>query len=115
MISDVLIQVNVAGEKSKFGINPKDVEKFLRIISQWKNIRVRGLMNIAPLVDNPETVRRYFKEMKKIFIDITNKSIDNIHMDYLSMGMSNDFEIAIQEGSNMVRIGSAIFTQNSIG
>lgn len=108
-VVDVLVQINISGEESKFGIAPQHVEEFLREIACKPNIKVKGLMTIAPLVENPEEVRCYFKEMKKIFIDIKRKSIDNICMDYLSMGMSNDFEVAIQEGSNMVRIGSAIF------
>ncbi len=108
-IVDVLVQVNVSGEESKFGIPPERTEEFLRRVSEKSNIRVRGLMTIAPLVDDPEKTRPYFRKMYEIFIDIKRKTINNISMDYLSMGMSNDFEVAIQEGSNMVRIGTAIF------
>lgn len=106
---DVLVQVNVAGEESKYGIHPSETFDFLHELSRMKNIRVKGLMTIAPLVENPEEVRYVFRELNKIFIDIKRKNIDNIDMAFLSMGMSNDFEIAIEEGSNMVRIGSAIF------
>lgn len=108
-VMDVLIQVNVAGEQTKFGIAPVEVEDMIEEIRSYRSIRVRGLMTIAPYADNTEEIRYVFKELNKKFIDIKRKNIDNIDMDYLSMGMSNDFETAIEEGSNMVRIGSAIF------
>lgn len=108
-IVDVLVQVNVAGEDTKFGISPESTLDFLREISGYGNIKVRGLMTIAPIAENPEDVRYVFRELRKKFIDIKRENIDNIDMVILSMGMSNDFEVAIEEGSNMVRIGSAIF------
>lgn len=74
-----------------------------------ENIRIKGLMTIAPLVENPEEVRWVFADLRKLLIDIRKENIDNIDMDYLSMGMSNDFEVAIEEGANLVRIGTAIF------
>jgi uncharacterized pyridoxal phosphate-containing UPF0001 family protein len=82
---------------------------FVKKVSKCKNIKVKGLMTIAPLVQDPEDARFVFKQLRKIFIDISRENIDNIDMDYLSMGMSNDFEVAIEEGANIVRIGTAIF------
>lgn len=107
--ADILIQVNISGEETKFGISKEDVDDFLNELSTYDNIYVRGLMTIAPYAGNPEDVRNIFKKMRKKFIDIRSKNIDNISMDYLSMGMSNDYEVAIEEGANMVRIGTAIF------
>jgi len=108
-IVETLLQVNVSGEESKFGISPADVPDFLRKAAAFKNIKVKGLMTIAPLVDDPEEVRGIFRGLHKIFIDIKKENIDNIDMAYLSMGMSGDFEVAIEEGANIIRIGSAIF------
>jgi len=108
-VMDVLVQVNVAGEESKFGISPSEVREFLLKVREYKNLKVRGLMTIAPFAENPEDIRWVFRDLNKIFIDIKHENIDNICMDYLSMGMSNDYEIAVEEGSNMVRIGTSIF------
>lgn len=108
-IMDILLQVNVSGEESKFGINPQEIEQCVGIISQFTNIRLRGLMTIAPLVEDTEEIRPVFKKLYDIYIDIKNKRLDNVTMDYLSMGMSNDFEVAIEEGANIVRIGTGIF------
>jgi pyridoxal phosphate enzyme, YggS family len=108
-IIDVLVQVNIAEEESKFGMKKEMVYDFLKKASKYSNIKVKGLMTIAPLAENPEDVRWVFRELGKLHIDIMRENIDNIDMDYLSMGMSNDFEVAIEEGSNMVRIGTAIF------
>lgn len=106
---DVLIQVNVAGEESKFGISPAEAPRFARSVSKYPGIRVRGLMTIAPYAENPEEIRWIFRDLKRLAIDMKGENIDNIYMDFLSMGMSNDFEAAIEEGANIVRIGSAIF------
>lgn len=108
-IIDVLVQVNIAEEESKFGMHKDNVMEFIRTVAKYPNIRAKGLMTIAPLAENPEDVRWVFKEAKKLLIDIKTENIDNIAMDYLSMGMSGDFETAIEEGSNIVRIGTAIF------
>ncbi len=107
--ADILIQVNVSGEKSKYGISPDSVMDLARELASHSHIRVKGLMTMAPFADNPEEVRYVFKDLNKIFIDIKKENIDNIDMRHLSMGMSNDFEVAIEEGANMVRIGTAIF------
>lgn len=106
---DILLQVNVSGEESKFGIRPGQVEEYIHIISRLENISLRGLMTIAPFAENPQEIRPVFKNLYDIYIDIKNKKIDNVNMDYLSMGMSNDFEVAIEEGANLVRIGTGIF------
>ncbi|MPN12606.1 6-phospho-beta-galactosidase [bioreactor metagenome] len=99
---DILLQVNVAGEETKFGIEATEVDKYIRIISQMNHICLKGLMTIAPFAENPEEIRPVFKKLYQIYIDIKNKRLDNVTMDYLSMGMSNDFEVAIEEGANCV-------------
>lgn len=108
-VMDVLVQVNIAEEDSKFGIHKDMAVDFIKKVSDLKNMKVRGLMTIGPLTQNPEEIRWVFRELSKLRIDINRENIDNINMDYLSMGMSNDFEIAIEEGANIVRIGSALF------
>jgi PLP dependent protein len=108
-ITDILIQINVSGEDTKFGIRPEETIDFIKQINNFPNIRVKGLMTIAPFCENPEDTRGIFRELKKIFIDIKEENIDNINMQFLSMGMSNDYEVAIEEGANLVRIGTAIF------
>jgi pyridoxal phosphate enzyme (YggS family) len=108
-IINSLVQVNVSGEESKFGIEPGKVPDFLKEVSTMANIKVKGLMTIAPFSPDPEKIRYVFRELRKMLIDIRTENIDNIDMDLLSMGMSNDFEVAIEEGANIVRIGTAIF------
>lgn len=106
---DILLQVNVSGEESKFGISPDEVHEYVEIISRFRNISLRGMMTIAPYAQNAEDVRPIFKKLYNIYIDIKREKIDNNTMDFLSMGMSNDFEVAIEEGANIVRIGTSIF------
>lgn len=106
---DILVQVNVAEEKSKFGLPVHEIKKFIKMIKSYDAIKVKGLMTIAPYLQDIEAVRPVFKELYKKFIDIREENIDNIDMKLLSMGMSNDFEAAIEEGANIVRIGTAIF------
>ncbi len=106
---DILLQVNVSGEETKFGISPADVEEYTVIISRMENISLKGLMTMAPFSQDPEVIRPVFRKLYNIYIDIKRKNIDNVNMGYLSMGMSNDFEIAIEEGANIVRIGTGIF------
>jgi pyridoxal phosphate enzyme (YggS family) len=110
-VIDALVQVNAAGEETKFGVPVEQAKTFVCEMSKFPNIKVRGLMTIAPLAKDPEEVRWVFETLRKLRIDINNECADNINinMDYLSMGMSGDFEVAIEEGSNMVRIGTAIF------
>jgi len=109
MITNVLVEVNVSGEETKYGIKPEEVEPFLKEISEFSRIKVRGLMTITPIAEDKEEVRPYFRKLRELFEKIKIKNIKNIRMDYLSMGMTEDFEVAIEEGANMVRIGRGIF------
>lgn len=109
LIADVLIEVNVAGEESKFGLSPQDVESFLPEIAKFANLRVKGLMTIAPYTEDPEENRNIFIKLKKLLIDMNAKNYDNIDMSELSMGMTGDFEVAIEEGATFVRVGTGIF------
>lgn len=105
----ILIEVNVAREDSKYGLYTEEVIPFLEEISAYPNIHVNGLMTIAPFVENPEENRKYFRTLKQLSLDIISKNIDNIDMNVLSMGMTNDYKVAIEEGATMVRVGTAIF------
>jgi len=109
----ILVEINIAEEPSKFGVSPQDAALLIGEICKFRNIMVRGLMCIAPFVENPAENRVFFEKMRKIFIDIRRKNQDNVYMDCLSMGMTNDFEIAIEEGATMVRIGTGIFGRRS--
>lgn len=112
-IINILIEVNIAQEESKFGLNPKDTEAFIKTISKFSNIKVCGLMTVAPYVSDPEENRIHFKNLKHLLVDINNKNLDNINMHVLSMGMSNDYRIAIEEGATMVRVGTDIFGERN--
>lgn len=107
--ADILVQVNVSGEESKFGIRPEDTFQLMESLSQLKNIRVCGLMTMAPKTDHPDGCRKFFYGLHKLSVDIQEKKYDNINMRHLSMGMSGDFREAILEGATIVRIGSALF------
>ena len=109
IVTDILVEVNIGGEESKSGINPSETESFLKEISGLKGIKVQGLMTIPPICEKNEEILRYFKQMNNLFVDISNKNIDNINMKYLSMGMSDDFEQAIICGANIVRVGTRLF------
>ena len=109
LISEILLEVNVAREESKFGMFVEDVTKNLEIISGFPHIRVRGLMTIAPNVENAEENRKFFKELYQLYVDIKSKNIDNGTMSMLSMGMTGDFEVAIEEGATLIRVGTGIF------
>ncbi|MFZ5944114.1 MAG: YggS family pyridoxal phosphate-dependent enzyme [Bacillota bacterium] len=106
---DCLVQVNIAEEESKHGIKKEELTYFLKEISPLPGVNIKGLMTIAPEVDNPEEVRPVFRELYRLFEFHKSLSLDGIQMRYLSMGMTNDYQVAVEEGSNMVRIGSAIF------
>ena len=106
---DVLIEVNVAGEESKFGISPEEVLPLVEQIARFRHIKIKGLMTIAPFVENPEENRIHFANLRKLSVDIAAKNIDNVSMRILSMGMTNDYEVAIEEGATMVRVGTGIF------
>ncbi|NLK96971.1 MAG: YggS family pyridoxal phosphate-dependent enzyme [Epulopiscium sp.] len=112
-IMDILLQVNIAKEETKFGLMAEEVEPLIDKIKSLKNIRVKGLMTIVPYETNPENNRIHFRNIKQLSVDIAKRNIDNISMEVLSMGMTNDYEIAIEEGSNMVRIGTGIFGQRN--
>ncbi len=109
MTANVLIELNIGQEESKFGLDEDSVYDFVKSMEQFANIKVLGLMTVAPFSENPENVRCVFRKMKEIFDKISEMKLTNTEMKYLSMGMTNDFEIAIEEGANMVRIGTAIF------
>ena len=108
-VADVLIQVNVAGEAQKGGIIPEEAESFVRDCAQLKGLSVRGLMTVMPLVAEADTLRPLFRKMRQLFDSLVNLAIPGVHMEELSMGMSQDYIIAAQEGATMVRIGSALF------
>lgn len=105
----VLIQVNVSREPTKSGLMEEELLQFIEKIMSYKHIRVEGLMTIAPVACNPEDVRPYFRRLAELFHEVKIRNYPNVEMKYLSMGMTDDYEIAIQEGANMVRIGRAIF------
>lgn len=107
--ADILLEVNVAEEESKYGLRTKEVLPLYDEIRQYSHINVRGLMTIAPFVDNPEKNRTIFADLHKLYVDIKEKNIDNDTVSILSMGMTNDYEVAIEEGATMVRIGTGIF------
>jgi len=107
--ANVLIELNIGEEESKFGIGEESVYEFVKLMEQFENIKILGLMTVAPFSENPEDIRWVFKKMKEIFNKISGMKLKNTEMKILSMGMTNDFEIAIEEGANMVRIGTAIF------
>lgn len=107
----VLIEVNMAKEESKFGIMPEDAISFIEKLSHFQHIQVNGLMTIAPFVENPEENRKHFRNLKKLYVDIKEKNIDNVTMCNLSMGMTGDYQVAIEEGATMVRVGTGIFCQ----
>lgn len=109
IVMPVLVEVNIAGEESKYGIMPQEAEAFVRQISTLSHIHTEGLMTIAPFTDNPENNRIYFRDLKKLLVDIKAKNIDNVNMCNLSMGMTGDYEVAIEEGATMVRVGTGIF------
>ena len=106
---DILLQVNVAGEDTKFGLNDEQVTAMAEEISHFPHLHICGLMTSAPYVENPEENRCYFQKLHQLFVDIGSKNIDNVDMNILSMGMTNDYEVAIEEGATMVRVGTGIF------
>lgn len=109
VVVPVLLEVNVAEEESKFGISVRETPSLAEQISVLPNIQIQGLMTIAPYVENPEENRQIFRTLKKLSIDIAGKNINNVTMNVLSMGMTGDYEVAIEEGATMVRVGTGIF------
>lgn len=108
-IMPVLVEVNSGRERQKFGVMPEEVRDFIEKISSFANIKIMGLMTMGPYFSNPEDVRPYFARTKKIFDEIKSVNIAHVQMRYLSMGMSDSYKIAIEEGANIVRIGNKIF------
>ena len=106
---DILIQINTSNEESKFGIDPGSALEFVKQISLLSNLRIKGLMTIGKFTSNKIEIRACFKLLRNIFEQIKKEKMPDVEMNFLSMGMTNDFEIAIAEGANIVRIGSAIF------
>lgn len=107
--SEILIEVNVANETSKFGVTVEEAYDLVSQIGRLPNILIRGLMTSAPFVENAEENRQYFKKLRDLSVDINSKNIDNVYMDCLSMGMTNDYVVAVEEGATHVRVGTAIF------
>ena len=112
---DILLEVNIGNEEAKSGFAPGELLCAAEKISHFSSVQVRGLMAIPPICASPEENRPYFAQMKQLFIDIGAKKYDNIHMDFLSMGMSADYETAIEEGANIVRVGTGIFGARDYG
>ena len=106
---DILIEVNVAGEASKFGVSPEETEDLIKQIALLPAVHVKGLMTIAPYVENPEENRIYFRKLRQLAVDITRQNIDNVNVEVLSMGMTGDYQVAIEEGATCVRVGTGIF------
>ena len=112
-VMPILVEVNVAMEETKFGTSLAEAMELVEQISHFPNIRIEGLMTIAPFVEDPEENRKYFRALKKLAVDINNKNIDNVHVRILSMGMTNDYMVAIEEGATMVRVGTGIFGERN--
>ena len=113
LVMPILLEVNVAEEESKFGLTTNEVLPLLEKISIFSHIKVMGLMTIAPFVKNPEENREIFRTLKKLSVDINAKNINNVNMSVLSMGMTGDYQVAVQEGSTMVRVGTGIFGERN--
>ena len=113
--TNILVEVNVAGEESKFGTTYDGAKELVKKIASLSNVRVKGLMTIAPYVVDPEENRQYFVDLRNLLIDINNENIDNISMDILSMGMTGDYLVACEEGATYVRVGTGIFGERDYG
>lgn len=111
--ANILIEVNVAEEESKFGTTCASAIELVAAAAKLPHIRIKGLMTIAPFTDDPEKNRIYFQKLKQLSVDIKSKNIDNVDMDELSMGMTGDYEVAIEEGATMVRVGTGIFGERN--
>ncbi len=109
IVQDILLEVNIGGEEAKSGFAPEELDSAMPALANLSGIRVLGLMAIPPICENSEENRAYFRRMKQLFVDIERKKYDNNYMTFLSMGMSADYEVAIEEGANLVRVGTGIF------
>lgn len=112
---DILVEVNIAQEESKFGTSREEAVLLVEEIAKLPHIHIRGLMTIAPFVENPEDNREYFRQIRELSVDIRQKNIDNVNMSVLSMGMTGDYMVAIEEGATMVRVGTGIFGERNKG
>lgn len=110
---NILIEVNVSKESSKFGLNIDEVIDMIKEVAKLPHVHIKGLMTVAPFVEDSKENREFFKILKQLSVDINNKNIDNVCMDVLSMGMSNDYQVAIEEGATMVRVGTSIFGERN--
>lgn len=110
LIVDCLVEINIGGEETKYGISPDDMHNFVKEMEKYDNIRIKGLMTIAPYLP-PEDVRPHFRKMKQLFEELKDIRQHNVQVEFLSMGMSNDYLVAVEEGANIVRIGTSIFGQ----
>ncbi len=108
-VMDILVEINVADEESKFGITCENAEDIIKEMAKMENIKVRGLMTVAPFVEDGEENRGVFRRLRQLLVDINGKKIDNVNMDILSMGMTGDYEVAVEEGATIVRVGTGIF------
>ena len=109
LAADVLLEVNLAGEKSKSGARAEEASSLARFAATLPHLHVRGLMTVAPFVEDPEENRPVFRALRELSVDIARQNIDNVSMNVLSMGMTNDYEIAIEEGATCIRVGTALF------
>lgn len=109
VVTEIMAEVNIAGEESKFGFTRDEVFDFAEKVSTMEGVKLVGLMTSAPYVNDPEENRQYFREMKSLSVDINEKNINNINITELSMGMTNDYIVAVEEGATHVRVGTAIF------
>ena len=114
-VMDVLVEVNMAGEESKHGVRPEDAQELAAQLGSLPDICVKGLMTVAPYDPVPENNRKYFRQMKELFETIKSKNYANVDMQHLSMGMTNDYEVAVEEGADIVRIGTGIFGARDYG
>jgi len=114
-VMPVLVEINSGREKQKSGVLPEDIEQFIKEISSLQDVKVMGLMTMGPRFGNPEDARPYFVETRKIFENIAKLNLPNVEMRYLSMGMTNSYKVALQEGANIVRIGTKIFGERDYG
>lgn len=110
---DILIEVNVAEEESKFGLSTVEVIELVKSVAKLENVHIKGLMTVAPFTEQPEDNRPYFRNLKQLAVDIARENIDNVTMNVLSMGMTGDYEVAIEEGATMVRVGTGIFGERN--
>lgn len=113
VVTDILIEVNIAQEETKFGTSRSEAIQLVEDAAKLPNIHICGLMTIAPYVEDPEDNRKYFRQIRELAVDIKEKNIDNVDMRILSMGMTGDYEVAIEEGSTMVRVGTGIFGERN--